>query len=218
MIANLYLGYTHCDDALKYVGIEHVDALGLDASIIYLCAETLQSSVSRNIVVVPRKIARVTDEDFNQCLASSRTMLSGCEPLSINSARRLAKVRRVLSIVLTPRSRRFVDESQVNFMVQSPKPKYIEVHLHPFIERLVNERLDIDSEKEFYFLGNVIETALKRDVGVVPVSASPRLSETLLMTHIDIILYAMGFSKRERRLMIELYPVDFIGNWLSQQV
>jgi len=218
MQANLYLAYTKCEDFIQHLKIDTCSILGVDQDFLDQCLQNMLPTLDlgKNFIVVPRKILFVDSNSVENCINSSKRLAVGCIPLDIASARRLAKVRRVLSVVMTPKSIRYVDEQQINFMVQSPSRKYVEIHLHPFIAEVVEEVLSVDIEKEFYFLGEIIDRALKKDVGVVISSASPSLRETLLITHIDLILFAIGFSKRERRLMLELYPREFVYNWLKQ--
>ncbi|MEM4513739.1 MAG: hypothetical protein QXZ41_04475 [Ignisphaera sp.] len=217
MLSNFYLAYTQCKDVAEYMKIDTASIIGLEEDVIQNCGyNTLNNlDTARDIIVVPRRILHVNGKNIDECLALAGKTVVGCAPLDTSSARRLAKVGKVLTVVLNPKSYRYVNESQINFMVQSPKPKYIEVHLYPFVLRIFSEDINIDVEKELYLMSNVVEYALKKDVGVVPSAAGPELKKTLLVTHMDLILYALGFSKRERRLMLELYPVDLLRRWLS---
>lgn len=222
MHANLYLAYTSCGDIVKHIEIDSADILGFDSDLFnQCCSDKLLNSIPgarKSVVVVPRRIVYVDSDSIDNCTRAPRSVLTGCIPRDTSSARRLAKIGKVLTVVLTTESSRFIDESQVSFMAQSAKPKYIEIHLHPFVSHMVSRSTerDRDLEKDFYILGNVAEYALKRDVGVIPVAASPILEEVLLTPHIDLVLYSLGFSKRERRLMLELYPLDLVQNWLKQ--
>ncbi|MEM0371403.1 MAG: hypothetical protein QXY23_02360 [Ignisphaera sp.] len=64
-------------------------------------------------------------------------------------------------------------------------------------------------------MGTVIERALKNDVAVIPSASSPNIRKAILVNHIDLVLYSMGFSRRERRLMLEFYPMDLVQRWLK---
>lgn len=217
MLSNFYLAYTQCKDVIEHMKIDTASVIGLEEDVAQNCGyNTLNNSDTvHDIILVPRRILYVNGKTIEECLALAGKTVVGCAPLDTSSARRLAKVGKVLTVVITPKSYRYVNESQINFMAQSLKPKYIEVHLYPFVSRIFSEDIDIDIEKELYLMGNVVEYALKKDIGVVPSAAGPELKKTLLVTHMDLILYALGFSKRERRLMLELYPVDLLRHWLS---
>lgn len=217
MQANLYLAYTKCDEIVNHVRLDSSRILGLDQEVLDYCVENLfaDSSLGKGLLIIPRKIVQVDDDNVEHCLSSTKLTAVGCEPLDTSAARRLAKVRKFLSIVLTTRSVRYVDEAQINFMAQSHVRKYIEVHLHPFVVHMLENGRGIDVEKEFFILSETIELALKRDTGIVVSSASPTLKETLLTTHIDLILFSLGFTKRERRLILEFYPREFVFNWLN---
>lgn len=218
MLTNFYLAYTQCEDVIEHMKIDTASVIGLEEDVIQRCGHNILAlngaNLVRDIILVPRKVLYV-NSNIDECLALTEKVVVGCAPLDTSSARRLAKISKVFTVVLTPRSYRYADESQINFMAQSAKPKYIEVHLHPFVSHILSEELSIDVEKELYQLGNVVEYALKKDVGVVLSAASPELRRTLLTTHMDLILYALGFSKRERRLMLELYPMDILRRWLN---
>lgn len=218
MLTNLYLAYTDCSDVVKHIEIDNASLIGFNDVVVERCSTKLLDSdiVKRGVIIVPRKIVYLDSSSIDRCLTVSKNTLAGCIPLDVDSARRLAKVNKTLAIILTTESSRFVNEYQVNFMAQSAIPKYIEIHLYPFVSQIADNVVERDIEKDFYNLGNIIECALKRDVGVIPVAASPTLEKMLIATHIDVILYSLGFSKRERRLMLELYPVDFLKNWLNQ--
>jgi len=97
----------------------------------------------------------------------------------------------------------------------STRSKYIEIHMQPFLKIFTapNSRASID--KNLYMLGNIIERALKLDVGTVVSTASDDRKRLLSLTHLDIILFYMGFTKRERILIIEVYPTELLLTWLS---
>lgn len=215
MLANLYLAYTDCSDVVKHIRIDIAKMFGFDEKLLEQCEE-VQSRIEKEVVMVPRKITMVSSDSINECLANTKDNLVGCIPIDTGSARRLAKVGKVLTIILTPKNHKFVNESQINFMIHSTTPKYIEIHLYPFVTHMLNINSNVDAEKEFYEIGNIIEYAIKKDVGVIPSAASPNIKKTLLVTHMNIILQTMGFSKRERRLMLEFYPMEVLQNWLSQ--
>lgn len=211
-LSNLYLAYSNCNDIVSHIEVDYAVILGFDGALLETCLEDI-TKVRRDVLLVARRIVTVNDKTINSCLSQAGKVLTGCKPMDIPSARRLAKVGNVLSLVLAPENLRFIDISEVNSLAQSPMPKYIEVTLFPFVDKLLASRFDV--EGDFYRLGEVIERALKRDVGVVVSAASPNLWKALLTVHIDIALYSMGFSKRERRLILELYPMDFIEKWLE---
>lgn len=213
MFSNLYLAYKSCIDVSRHIEIDNANILGFDKELIQEC-NNIMDNINKDVVIVARKIVVIDNNSVEQCLNFVDNSLTGCIPMDKYSARRLAKVNSIISIVLTITSLRTIDKSQINLMTQSAKPKYIEIHLHPFISNIFNNNTDI--EKAFYHIGNIIEHAIKRDIGVIPSAASPIIKEVLLVPHIDITLYSMGFSKRERRLMLELYPIEFLQNWLKR--
>ncbi|MEM1644860.1 MAG: hypothetical protein QXL96_03145 [Ignisphaera sp.] len=219
MLSNFYLAYTQCKDVIDYMEIDITSVIGLEENVIEKCVPNTLAlnsiNIVRDIILVPRRVLYVNNDNIDECLASTEKAIIGCIPLDTSSARRLAKIGKVFTVVLTPKNYRYADESQINFMAQSTKPKYVEVHLYPFVSHILSEDLSIDVEKELYLLGNVIEHALRKDVGVVLSAASIELKKTLLATHMDLILYALGFSKRERRLMLEMYPMDLLRRWLN---
>lgn len=219
MLTNLYLAYTDCNDVARHIEIDSADILGFNDEVFHRCSDKLVDAIStvrKSVVAVPRGIVYVDSRSIDRCVAMQKSVLPGCIPLDTASARRLAKIGKIMSVVVTAENIKFVNESQVNFMAQSSKPKYIEVHLYPFVLNIVNRSAERDVEKDLYSLGRVLEHALKRDVGVIPTAASPALRKTLLATHLDVILYTLGFSKRERRLMLEFYPLDLVQNWLNR--
>ncbi|MEM1541569.1 MAG: hypothetical protein QW101_01865 [Ignisphaera sp.] len=210
---NLYLAYSECLDMIKHLEIDSAIIFGFNSELLKKCIDTLNST-RVTIAIVPRAIHQVSEDTIDTCLKKSRYLLNGCIPSDTVSARRLAKLGTTVTIVLTPNSLKFIDESQINVMAQTPTPRYIEIHLYQFLTHLINHP-NIDVEKEFYYLGTVIEKALKNDVAVIPSASSPNVRKAILVNHIDLVLYSMGFSRRERRLMLELYPMDLIQRWLK---
>lgn len=212
---NLYLAYTDCLDIIKHIEIDKAKALGFDSNLIHKCEDNLMN-IDNNLIIVPRSIFTVSENEIHTCLNNSKYVLIGCIPNDTSTARKLAKVSNTITIIITPKNLRFVNEYQVNVMTQTCTSRYLEIHVYPFIAHLLEENvLKTDVEKEFYLLGNVIEKALKNDVAVIPSASSPSIRKTLLTNHLDLILNFMGFSKRERRLMLELYPKDLIHKWLK---
>lgn len=220
MKANMFIALSECSDILFYITSVDSDLqiLGLNASVGVECIVDGLYGVDREILVVPRRVVKVGEKSLEKCSTSEKSVLVGCLPVDTESARRLAKIHSLSVIIVTPTSIRAVNESQINFMHQSgQRNKYIEVHLHPFLNVFTEHNYGVSIEKSLYVLGNVIERALKLDVGVTVSTASSDRRRLLSLTHLDVILFYIGFSKRERRLIMEVYPVELLLAWLSHR-
>ncbi|MCS7111115.1 MAG: hypothetical protein N3E36_06915 [Sulfolobales archaeon] len=218
MRANMFIALSVCSDIVFYITYVDTDlqVVGLDASVGVECFTNDLHGVNREILVVPRRIIKVSERSLEKCFALEKSILVGCLPTDTGSARRLAKIHRLSVVVVTPTSIKVVNESQVNFMHQSGgRNKYIEVHVHPFVDIFTTSNLSISAEKSLYMLGNIIERALKLDVGIVLSTASNERRKLLSLTHLDIILFYIGFTKRERRLIMEVYPTELLLTWLN---
>lgn len=218
MRANMFLALNRCSDIFFYIrfidGDLHV--VGLDSSVVIECFIDDVNRLNRDILFVPRRIVKVNVQSLEKCFESDRSILIGCTPLDTEVARRLAKIHRLSVLVVTPTSIRIVNKSQINFMHHSGgRNKYIEIHIQPFLKILTASNLNVLTEKNFYLLGNIIERALKLDVGIIVSTASSERSDLLSLTHLDIILFYLGFSKRERRLIMEVYPTELLLAWLN---
>ncbi len=218
MKANMFLALNRCNDILFYIKFVDGDlhVVGLDSSILTECLIDEVNKLDRDILFVPRRIVKADEQSLGKCFEFSESVLIGCIPLDTGGARRLAKIHKLSVVVVIPTSIRIVNESQINFMHQSGgRNKYIEIHMQPFLKTFTAPNLNVLIEKSFYLLGNIIERALKLDVGIIVSTASSERSELLSLTHLDIILFYMGFSKRERRLVMEVYPTELLLTWLS---
>jgi hypothetical protein len=214
----MYLAINRCNDIAFYItAIDNdVHILGLDNDVIAECFVNDINKLNRDILFIPRKIITVDEKRLEKCFEYDKSILMGCIPMNINVARRIAKIQRLSTIIITPSSLRFVNENQVNFMHQSSnRNKYIEVHLQPFLKMFLISGSIHSIEKSFYLLGNIIERALKLDVGIIISTASDDDKKLCSLTHVDIILFYLGFSKRERRLITEVYPTELLITWLN---
>jgi len=118
----------------------------------------------------------------------------------------------VYTIALRSDTVQMVDSTEINLLTQVRERKFIEVHIHSFLELLRSDK-KVSTERMFYFLGESIEYALRRDVPVVVSSASPVPSQVLHPQQIDALLFSLGFTKRERRMMLEVYPLELLSIW-----
>lgn len=218
MKANMFLALDRCSDVLFYLTSIDSDVaiLGLNSNMVAECFTDDVHRLDRDVLLIPRKITEITEQSFERCLEVDKSVLAGCSPIDTASARRLAKTHKLSVVVVTPNSIRVIDESQINFMHQSStRSKYIEIHMQPFLKMFTTPNSRAPIEKNLYMLGNVIERALKLDVGTVVSTASDDRKRLLSLIHLDIILFYMGFTKRERRLIIEVYPTELLLTWLS---
>ncbi len=214
----MYLAISRCNDIAFYITAidSDVHILGLDSDVIIECFANDKHKLNIDMLFIPRRIVTVDEKRLEKCFEFDKTILMGCIPMNINVARRLAKIQRLSTIIITPNSLKFVDENQVNFMYQSSnRNKYIEVHLQPFLKMFLISDSIHSIEKSFYLLGNIIERALKLDVGIIMSTASDDDKKLCSLTHVDIILFYLGFSKRERRLITEVYPIELLMTWLN---
>lgn len=214
MRGNMYVGSLTCDEVARYLHLdEEATVVGVDAKQLVTCENVEELlALGREIVLVPRTITSFGD--VSKAPTLGREAVVGLAPLSVESARRLAKISAPIIVVMDVTTIRFVDKAQVNYMRQSPARKFLEVHLGGFVERIGDPKA-ANLNRDLHNLGNVIERALKLGVGVVVSSAAPSLSKILLTTHLDIVLLYMGFTKRERRLMLELYPLELVKLWIN---
>ncbi len=215
MLIDLFLAINNCKELLKYLAIEDsAYIIGLDKNVLE-CLIDLQPK-DRNIIFIPRTIMEISNEDLDYVLKkNTKHSILGLIPRELSVARRLAKIKRVLTIINNPDNIRFMNEEQVNFMAQSPSKKFIEIHLLGYIKLLIKSSSIV--EKLLNILGNTIENALKLDIGVVMSSASI-YKDIILPIHMDIFLYTLGFTKRERRLILEVYPMELLDIWIKDRV
>ncbi len=213
MLVDLFLAINNCREFLKYLAIEDsAQVIGLDKNILE-CAIDLKLK-DKDIALIPRIVMNISNENLDYILRSARYGILGLVPQELSTARRLAKIKKILTIVNDPNNIRFMNEEQVNFMAQSPSKKFIEIHLLEYMRLLLKDGDAV--EKIFDILGNTIENALKLDIGVIASSAST-YRDLILPPHMDIFLYALGFTKRERKLILEVYPMELIDIWIKDE-
>lgn len=218
MKANLFLALNKCSDVFFYLTAIDTDLhiLGLNENTVMECFMNDTHRLDSGIMIIPRRIVEIGEQRLEKYYGVDKSVLIGYVPVSTSVARRLAKTRRLSIVVITPSSLRFVDESQVNFMHQSgERNKYIEIHIYPFLKTSLNPRPPISIERMLYILGNTIERALKLDVGVVVSTASEDGRKPFSVVHTDIVLFYLGFTKRERRLIMDVYPTELLLTWLN---
>jgi len=190
----------------------------LDLAVVGLAApdehlEALPSLVRKNLVVVPRCIHESTDRAPLPPRRLSRRRLPLCVPRSLSVARMLAKVRSYVPIALRPDTLKFVDETQVNFMSSSRERKFIEVALGDFLELgRVGQKPRMSFERALHYLCKTIDRALRLDVGIVVSSGTSVVMHPL---QIRAVLYSLGYTKRERALLTQAYPLELLAKWVK---
>jgi len=210
--ANMLLRFATCDDILKYVSEDDVTILGLDENTYSNCFESI-AKAGKDVVFLPRRIVEISINSIREVSVAKKSALPAFKPRDTASARSLARIRQSVVILLTPDTLQFVDEYEVNFLKQAHTRKFIEVSLGEFIKNLLGASIR-QGAKSMYMLSETIEKALKSDVGVVASGAVELYPKCLFTTHIDVLLYSMGFSKRERRMILEVYPLELLDTWL----
>lgn len=213
--ANMLVLFSSCEDIKKYIDLDSdASLIGLEESFFSKCRDVAASIDENDVVLVPRNLKPVSRRSIPHG-SSVGGSITSYMPFDTESARILAKIRRPCIILLTPSTLRFVDEAQINFMKQSHERKFLEVALGHFIKILKENERFTYVEKAFRSLGDVVERALKYDVGVVASGAVDPYPRTLLTSHIDVILFSLGFSKRERRMILEVYPIEILKTMLG---
>jgi len=209
--ANMFVLFSSCNDVKNYVYSDSdAGLIGLESSFLDKCMDVI-ASVNENVVFVPRNLKSVERKSIPHESSTKRKTLTSYIPLDTQSARILAKLRKPVVVLVSPNTLRYVDEAQVNFMRQSHERKFLEIALGQFIKFLTDSKKGyVYVEKVFRGLGDVIEHALKYDIGIVASGAVDYYPKTLFTSHIDIVFFSLGFSKRERRMILEVYPVELL--------
>ena len=189
-----------------------IDVLGVSDHVLNQCYEAIAAK-SKSMVVVPRAVFESSQNILLPKTFELRTRLYACIPRDLATARSLAKLSGTYTIALRVDTVKFIDENEINLLAQVKTRKFIEVHLYSFTELLKHEEKRASTERLLYLLSETIERALRRDIPVVVSSASPRLDQTLHPNQMDILLFSLGFSKRERRMMLEIYPMELLLVW-----
>ena len=189
-----------------------LDIIGIDTSSndAGLALESMMKSVGRTLAVIPRRIYVSSERDPVAPRSMTRRYLVLYIPTSTSAARALAKVRSLTTIALSPETIRFVDETQVNFMATSKRRKLVEVLLGDFIE-LAKPGHKISFERALHFMCKAIDRALYLDVGVV---VSSGLRNFLHPSQLRAILFHLGYTKRERELLTQVYPIELVKEWM----
>ena len=214
MRIDLLVRFRNCEDLKTYISKMDIEVIGIEIETFTACWNTLLEIKNQSLLVVPRKIFESNRARLTPRLSELRRIASSCIPKDLATARSLAKIPGLYTIALTPSTIMFVDETQVNLLTQVKSRKYIEVYMQDFINTIFGDR-KVSTERLFYFLGETIERALKRDVGIFISSASAELKKVLHPKQIDAILHSLGFTKRERKLILEIYPLEFLSKWLE---
>ncbi|MEM0026793.1 MAG: hypothetical protein QXT53_02535 [Ignisphaera sp.] len=209
--ANMLVLFDSCEDIKKYIDSDaNAGLIGLEEKFFEKCRDMLPLIDENNVVLVPRSLKPVSRKSIPH-ESSIGGAITSYIPFDTQSARTLAKIRRPSIILITPGTLKYVDEAQINFMRQSHERKFLEVALGHFVKMLgENGKGYAQVERAFRILGDVIERALKYDVGVVVSGAVEPYPKTLFTSHLDLILFSIGFSKRERRMVLEVYPFEML--------
>ncbi len=202
--------FTSCKHLEIYLRSLGIDILGVPSDTLDSCVDRIESAQS--LTIVPRAVFESTQSRLLPRSRDLRAKLYTCIPRDLGTARSLAKLSGVYTIALRSDTVQMVDDTEINLLTQVRERKFIEVHIHSFVELLRGEK-KVSAERMFYFLGETIERALRRDVPIVVSSASPAPSQALHPQQIDALLFSLGFTKRERRMMLEVYPLELLSIW-----
>ena len=208
--ADLLTLFTSCKHLEIYLQNLSIDILGVPSDTFDSCMDRIENS--QNLMMVPRAVFESTQHRLLPRSRDLRAKLYTCIPRDLSTARSLAKLSGVYTIALRSDTVQMVDSTEINLLTQVRERKFIEVHIHSFLELLRSDK-KVSTERMFYFLGESIEYALRRDVPVVVSSASPVPSQVLHPQQIDALLFSLGFTKRERRMMLEVYPLELLSIW-----
>ncbi len=215
--ANMLVFFESCKDVVKYVAEDNASILGLDKSFFDLCKDSL-AELEEEVVIMPRRIITIDRKSIG-IITMHRKLdaLTAFKPLDTQSARVLAKIRKSTVLLVSPNSLKYVNEAQVNFLKQSHSRKFLEIAFGEFVKLLALNSRSMHASKAFYSLGNTMEKALKLDIGVAASGAIENYPKCLFTNHIDALLFSMGFSKRERRMILEVYPLELLKVWLGEE-
>ena len=191
--------------------LQVVTAFGLDIVGVTLDVLSVIEALNGNVIVIPREVIYIE----NSFRPPRRDRLALYIPLTTAIARTLAKVSRFIGIGVTPRSLQFVDESEIEVLSQCKHRKFVEVLTSEFLFVAVDDKAKISAERLMYFLGETVEMCLKRDVPVVFSSYARDFKTVVHPKHIDALLHVLGFTKRERRLILEVYPLEILKLWIE---
>ena len=216
--ANMLVLFESCKDVEKYIAEDSVSILGLDEGFFELCKDTL-AQIEEEVAIIPRHVITVDRRSLRLAIKHQRRFkLTTFKPCDTQSARVLAKIRKSIVLLVSPDTITYVDEAQINFLKESHIRKFLEVALGEFIKLLLlPSTKPLNMSKVFDRLGDVIERALKFDIGVTVAGAVENYPKCLFTNHIDVLLFSMGFSKRERRMILEVYPLELLKTWLGEK-
>jgi len=189
-----------------------LDALDLDvAGVPYEFHREVEPRHSA--VIVPRALFHTEGSRLVPPRREMRRSLVCCIPSSTSHARALAKIRGVFTVGLTVETLRMVDETQINFMSSSRERRFVEVLISDFLSLLAEERPRISVERAIEFACRAIDRALSLDVGIVVSSGARSIDRVLHPAQMDALLHSWGYTKRERRLLLEVYPLELVEAW-----
>ena len=190
-----------------------LNSLELDVVGVPYSAHTLIEP-AHSSMIVPRTVYRVEGNRLTPPRRELRRSLVCCIPSTVSQARSLAKIHGVFTVGLTVETLKMVDETQINFMASSRERKFIEVLITDFLGLLREERPRMSVERAIEFMCRAIDRALALDVGVVVSSGATSTSRVMHPAQIDALLHSWGYTKRERRLVLEVYPLELVEVWL----
>jgi len=221
MIYDLYLSMQgdDCRALADYVLASGIDVAGVDESCYKELSVNIIESVQihRDLIIVPRKFETLSADTVHDNIGSfKRDALVSYYIRDVGTARRIAKMRREVVILLTPDNSRVVDERQVRFMATSKYAKYIEVAAVPLVHYLHNCTVKsclstIESIRE------TLHRAVQEGIGVV-ISSVGRIKsgeyEVLHPNAFRAILRILGLKEPEIKLILRVNPAELLELWI----
>jgi len=222
MIYDLYIS-TQGDDCralADYIIVSGIDVAGVDES----CYKELSTNIllesaqaQRDLIIVPRRLVTLNDGTVHDSIGSfKRDALVSYYVRDVDTARKIAKMRREVVIMLTPDNSRVVDERQVRFMATSKYAKYIEVAAVPLTRYLHNCTVKsclgtIETIRE------TVHRAVQEGLGVV-ISSVGRIKngeyEVLHPNAFRAILRVLGLNEAEIKLILRVNPAELLELWI----
>jgi len=223
MIYDLYLS-TQGDDCralADYILASGIDVAGIDESCYKeLTANIIESAqTQRDLIIVPRKFVAFSADTAHDSIGSfKRDALVSYYIRDVDTARKIAKMRREVVILLTPDNSRVVDEHQVRFMATSKYAKYIEVAAVPLVRYLHNCTVKsclstIESIRE------TLHRAVQEGLGVVISSVGKIKNNEYEVLHPNAfraVLRVLGLNETEIKLILRVNPAELLELWIRR--
>jgi len=221
MIYDLYLS-TRGDDCralTDYILASGIDVVGVDESCYKeLSANILESvQTQHDLIIVPRKFVALSDDTVHDSIGSfKRDALVSYYVRDVGTARRIAKIRREVVIMLTPDNSRVVDEHQVKFMATSKYAKYIEVAAVPLVRYLHNCTVK-SCLNTIEIIRETLHRAVQEGLGVVISSVGSIKSNEYEVLHPNAfraVLKILGLKEPEIKLILRVNPGELLELWI----